>query len=75
MKVRHLKHSLPLLLIALGLAALGGCKAELETGYKPKKLGVSEEERRAYYAPAFSPESQAGLKEGDSGKNKFHRAY
>jgi hypothetical protein len=47
-----------ILLFALAIA-LSGCASELETGYKPKPLGVSSEERRAYYAPPFSPESQA----------------
>lgn len=75
MKAKHVKHLLPLILTLLGTAILVGCKSELDTGYKPKKLGVSNEERRAYYAPAFSPESQAGQKEGDSSKNKFRRSY
>lgn len=48
------------LLIIGSMLLLAGCNAELETGYKPKKLGVSDEERRAYYAAPFSPESAAG---------------
>jgi hypothetical protein len=47
-------------LLIIGLLLLAGCQSELETGYKPKKLGVSDEERRAYYAAPFSPESAAG---------------
>lgn len=47
-------------LLIIGLLLLAGCQSDLETGYKPKKLGVSDEERRAYYASPFSPESAAG---------------
>ena len=50
------KHVLPAILL---LTLLGGCASSLESGYQPKKIGVSPEERRAYYAPQFSPESQA----------------
>lgn len=48
------------MLLILALLPLAGCQSDLETGYKPKKLGVSDEERRAYYAAPFSPESAAG---------------
>jgi hypothetical protein len=47
------------LLLIFGLLLLAGCQSDLETGYKPKKLGVTDEERRAYYAAPFSPESAA----------------
>lgn len=36
-----------------------GCTSQLETGYKPRKLGVSESERRAFYSDPFSLESRA----------------
>jgi hypothetical protein len=36
-----------------------GCANKLDTGYVPRKLNANATERRAYYAPAFSPESQA----------------
>ncbi len=50
--------------LILGLITLmAGCSSELESGYKPKKLGVSDAERRAYYASPFSPEAQAGQQE------------
>ncbi len=49
----------PGLLLIFGLLLLAGCQSDLETGYKPKKLGVTDEERRAYYAAPFSPESAA----------------
>jgi hypothetical protein len=44
---------------------LAGCAAELETGYKPRKLGASETQRRGYYARPFTPESQAARMERD----------
>ena len=47
------------MLLIIGSLLAVGCQSELETGYKPKKLGVTEEERRAYYAAPFSPESAA----------------
>jgi hypothetical protein len=36
----------------------GGCEQALETGYVPRKLNASESERRAFYAPQYTPESQ-----------------
>ena len=41
------------------ITLLAGCATGLESGYKPTKIGVTPEERRAYYAPQFSPEAQA----------------
>ena len=60
--------------LPLAVLALGGCSSELETGYRPQKIGVTTEERRAYYAPAFSPEAEAG-KEGDANLSKARRPY
>jgi hypothetical protein len=46
------------LTVLCGLAA--GCGSErLETGYEPRKLGASDETRRGFYAPKFSPAAQA----------------
>jgi hypothetical protein len=45
------------LLLLLGLAMAGGCDETLETGYKPHRLDSTDNDRRAYYAPEFSPES------------------
>jgi hypothetical protein len=39
-------------------ALLAGCSNTLETGYTYHPLNASDSDRRAYYAPAFSPESQ-----------------
>ena len=44
-----------LLLLVIMLA--GGCDQPLETGYKPRRLNDSDADRRAYYAPEFTPES------------------
>lgn len=44
-----------LLLLALMLA--GGCDETLETGYKPRRLNSSDADRKAYYAPEFTPEA------------------
>jgi len=52
--------------LGLGLIAFfaavvcAGCSSKLDTGYEPRKLGATEVERRAMYAPAFSPEAKAG---------------
>lgn len=61
------------MILTLGLLLLAaGCSSELETGYKPKQLGVTDEERKAYYAPAFSPQAQGGGEPGAS-PAKIHR--
>lgn len=36
-----------------------GCSSKLEDGYKPRLLGASDAQRRAYYAAPFTPEAQA----------------
>ncbi len=54
------------------VGALAGCSDELATGYKPQKLGATDEERRAYYAPPFSPEA-AAAKEGKANQSKIRR--
>jgi hypothetical protein len=46
-----MRYSLLLLLL------VAGCKATLETGYQPRPLSASDDARRAYYAPPFSPEA------------------
>jgi hypothetical protein len=42
-----------------------GCRGELETGYKPRKLGASDTQRRGFYASPFTPEAQAARMERD----------
>jgi hypothetical protein len=49
----------------LALAAVGCSTTELETGYKPRKLGASPAERRSYYASPFTPEARAAQVERD----------
>ena len=43
---------------AFALMAGSGCSSKLETGYKPRLLGSSEETRRGYYAKPFTPEAK-----------------
>ena len=45
------------ILVAAGV--LAGCSNKLETGYKPRALGSSNETRRGYYAQPFTPEARA----------------
>ena len=44
--------------LVVAASALVGCSSTLETGYKPRLLGSSEEMRRGFYAERFSPEAQ-----------------
>jgi hypothetical protein len=44
------------------VGAGGGCSSKLETGYKPRLLGSSEEVRRGYYAQPFTPEAKKAEK-------------
>ncbi|MGH7214183.1 MAG: hypothetical protein ACREIT_05415 [Tepidisphaeraceae bacterium] len=43
----------------VGLSLSVGCASKLETGYQPRRLGASENVRRAYYASPFTPEANA----------------
>jgi hypothetical protein len=47
----------PIFLLLILLGADGGCDSTLETGYQYHKLNSTDADRRSYYAPAFSPES------------------
>ena len=58
-----------LLIAAVSLAGLAGCQNTLETGYKPSALDASEAQRRAFYAPAFSPEARAAAEDPAAGKD------
>ena len=55
-----------------GLMALGGCQPQLETGYVPRQLNASEADRKAYYAPEFSPEAHASKDSSGTGFNFGH---
>ena len=43
--------------IVLTMLSLAGCEPRLETGYVPRPLNATSDDRRAYYAPEFTPES------------------
>lgn len=62
------------LLILPAVLLLMGCGNELDTGYRPQKIGVSTDERRSYYAPPFSPEQLAG-QSGDEKDLKARKPY
>lgn len=51
------------LLMLLVVVIVSGCASKLETGYKPRKLGASETERRGFYASPFTPEARAASTE------------
>ncbi len=60
------KRFIPMVLTVLATAlltgvvgSLAGCESELETGYKPRKIGASSAERRGFYASPFTPEAKA----------------
>ena len=41
------------------LLSAGGCGTDrLETGYRPRPLNASQNQRNAYYASPFSPEAR-----------------
>jgi hypothetical protein len=48
---------LAVLAAALAGAAMGCDSSQLETGYQYRRLGASDNERRAYYAPEYSREA------------------
>jgi hypothetical protein len=50
------------------LLLVGGCGMQLETGYQYRPLNASATQRRAYYAPAFTPEKSAAEQEKKSDK-------
>jgi hypothetical protein len=48
-------------LLLLSFAGLGCGSSTLETGYKPRPLGASDVERRAFYSPKYTrAAAQAG---------------
>jgi hypothetical protein len=46
-------------MFAAALLLAAGCTGKLETGYKPRLLGASDVQRRAYYAGEFTPQAKA----------------
>jgi hypothetical protein len=55
-----------LLIVGCAFLALTGCSNKLETGYEPRKLGVSDNVRRAYYATPFTAEANAASQDRES---------
>jgi len=52
--------------LALGGAVAGcGGAGTSETGYEPRRLGLSDGQRRALYAPKYSPEQAQAQSERD----------
>jgi hypothetical protein len=51
------------LLLATGALSVVGCEERLETGYAPTPLNANESTRRAYYAPAYSPDAMGQKKD------------
>jgi hypothetical protein len=46
---------------------LGGCGTSVtETGYEPHRLGMSDGQRKALYAPKYSPEQAQAQAERDT---------
>jgi hypothetical protein len=39
------------------LLAAVGCNETLETGYTPRRLNATESDRRAFYAPQYTPDT------------------
>lgn len=55
-----------MVILAVG-ALLAGCQSGVtETGYEPRKLGMSDAARRGLYAPKYSPESAAAEAEREA---------
>ena len=50
-------------LFLTGLAV--GCSSALETGYKPRPLGVSDAERKAFYSPKYTRAAAQAEQERD----------
>ena len=59
-----IKHLWSFAAITMLLGTLAGCQSgRTETGYEPRRLGMSAGALRSLYAPAFSPEAQAAENE------------
>lgn len=54
------------LLALTTLTLLAGCSGGVtETGYEPHRLGMSDGQRKALYAPKYSPEAAQAQSETD----------
>jgi hypothetical protein len=52
-------------LAVLVLGSVFGCSSTLETGYKPRALGVSDAERKGYYSPKYTRAAAQAEQERD----------
>lgn len=52
--------------LSLLILSAGACSNKLETGYEPQRLNATPQQRRAYYAAPFSPESRAAPDRDDA---------
>jgi hypothetical protein len=53
--------------VAALVGAAGGCSTKTETGYEPHRLGMTDAQLRALYAPQFTKEAAAA--EQDNAKS------
>lgn len=70
-KPSAMRSGLALVIILL----LAGCSAKLETGYEPRKIGSTSEDRRGFYAAPFSPEAQNSGENQDSFRARRPNQY
>ena len=67
----NIRQSIAAMTVAMCMAAAifgTGCdSSKTETGYTPRRVGMSNAELRTLYAPAFSPEAHAEEKKADIG--------
>lgn len=50
----------------IAVVCLAGCGSSVtDTGYEPRRLGMSDGQRRALYAPKYSPEQAQAQAERD----------
>ena len=55
-------------IILFAVAIMAGCGGSTtETGYQPRRLGMTGPEVRSLYAPAFSPDSHPAEGNGPTG--------
>jgi len=50
----------------MAVALVAGCEPKLETGYVPRPLNATPDERRAYYAPEFTAESHPAKEQSNT---------
>jgi hypothetical protein len=58
-------------MVASGLWMMPGCATKLETGYEPHRLGLSADERKAFYADPFTAGAHPSERPTDTGENSI----